>query len=267
MTQPTLTAPPVESPDESPDNAPDAGMFAAVAASALQTIPCEHLYMRNVFSPRFYASLLALMPARHRFHDLRHKDALRADGSSSRLRMYLYPEHLWRLPPEQRALWRSISRVLRSAGLQTEFKRKFRQSLETRFGRAIDELDFYPIPILVCDLPGYCIGIHADVPSKAITVQFYLPKDNAQRHLGTVFHHGRSGEEAERTVAMDFLPASGYAFAVVERESWHSVRRTSEADGERFSIMLTYYVQDTPKAWFKRRYDRFRSFFGVGPKG
>jgi hypothetical protein len=246
---------------------PDERMLASIHDSVLANVPCEHLYMRNVFSPDVYARLLASMPARERFHDLRHKDAMRADGSSARLRMYLYPEQLWRLPAGQRAMWTAVSRTLRSRALQDAFKRKFRHSLETRFGRSIDQLDFYPIPILVRDQPGYRIGIHADVPAKAITVQFYLPSDNSQRHLGTVFHHGRSGPDAERTVAMDFLPASGYAFAVVEKESWHSVRQTSEADGERASIMLTYYVQDTPRAWFKRRWDRFRSFFGVGPKG
>ncbi len=246
---------------------PDERMLAAVHDSAPAIVPCEHVYMRDVFSPDFYARLLASIPARDRFHDLRHKDAMRADGSSARLRMYLYPEQLWRLPANQRALWTAVSRTLRSRALQDAFKRKFRQSLETRFGRSIDQLDFYPIPILVRDQPGYRIGIHADVPAKAITVQFYLPRDASQRHLGTVFHHGRSGPDAERTVAMDFMPASGYAFAVVEKESWHSVRQTTEADGERASIMLTYYVQDTPKAWIKRRWDRFRSFFGVGPKG
>jgi hypothetical protein len=246
---------------------PDERMLAAVHDSALAIVPCEHAYMRDVFSPDFYARLLASMPARERFHDLRHKDAMRADGSSARLRMYLYPEQLWRLPAEQRAMWTAVSRTLRSGALQEAFKRKFRRSLEGRFGRSIDQLDFYPIPILVRDQPGYRIGIHADVPAKAITVQFYLPRDGAQRHLGTVFHHGRSGPDAERTVAMDFMPASGYAFAVVEKESWHSVRQTTEADGERVSIMLTYYVQDTPRAWIKRRWDRFRSFFGVGPKG
>lgn len=264
MSQHTIDARGADLP-EAP--APDATLLAAVASSVVETSPCEHLYMRNVFAPAFYERLLALIPARERFHDLRHKDAMRADGSSARRRMYLYPEQLWRLPAEQRDMWRSISRVLRSQALQTEFKRKFRQSLETRFGRSIDQLDFYPIPILVCDLPGYQIGIHADVMAKAITVQFYLPKDTSQRHLGTVFHYGRSGPDAERTVAMDFMPASGYAFAVMERESWHSARRTTEADGERWTLMLTYYVQDTPKAWFKRRWDRFRTFFGRGPKG
>ncbi|MCQ9376248.1 hypothetical protein NMQ14_18540 [Methyloversatilis sp. XJ19-13] len=264
MSQPSLSVPVDAAPN---DSAPDTTMLRAVKASALQTSPFEHIYMQNVFSPGFYERLLKLIPARERFHDLRHKDAMRADGSSARRRMYLYPEHLWRLPAEQRALCGSISRVLRSRDMQDAFKLKFRQSLETRFGRSIDQIDLYPIPILVCDLPGYQIGIHADVMAKAITVQFYLPRDASQRHIGTVFHYGRTGPEAEKTIAMDFMPASGYAFAVMERESWHSARRTTEADGERRTLMLTYYVQDTPKAWFKRRWDRFRTFFGLGPKG
>lgn len=83
-------------------------------------------------------------------------------------------------------------RDARSRSLRDAFKQKFRQSLETRLGRPIDQLDFYPIPILVRYQPGYRIGIHADVPAKAITVQFYLPSDNSQRHLGTMFHHGRA---------------------------------------------------------------------------
>ena len=162
---------------------PDEQMLFAIRDSVARSAPFEHLYMREVFSPGFYARLLAMMPARDRFHDLRHKDAMRADGSSARLRMYLYPEQLWRLPAEQRAMWTAVSRTLRSGALQEAFKRKFRRSLEGRFGRSIDRLDFYPIPILLRDQPGYRIGIHADVPAKAITVQFYLPRDGAQRHL------------------------------------------------------------------------------------
>jgi hypothetical protein len=242
-------------------------LTAAVVASALESRPFEHVYMTEVFSPLFYERLLALLPAKDRFHDLRHRDALRADGSSTRRRMYLFPEQLWGLPKAERALWREISQALLSPELQAAFKQKFRQSIETRFGRSIDQLSFYPIPILVCDLPGYKIGIHSDVLSKAITVQFYLPRDGSQRHLGTTFHDGRDGEAAERTKTMPFMPATGYAFAVMARESWHSVRQTGETDGERYSIMLTYYVQDTFKAWWKRRYDRARSFLGLGPKG
>ena len=36
---------------------------------------------------------------------------------------------------------------------------------------------------------------------------------------------------------------------------WHSVNPGS-TDGERCSLMLTYYVQDGVRAWCKRRYAR-----------
>jgi hypothetical protein len=242
-------------------------LAAAVTRSTLEEHRFEHIYMTSVFTPTFYGELLGHLPSTRRFHPLRHRDAVAADGSSTRLRMYLYPERVALLPGAQRAIWMPVARALRSTVLQEAIKQKFQRSLESRFQRPVASLRFYPIAILVRDRPGYRIGIHADALSKAITVQYYLPRDDGQRHLGTVFHDGRDGEAARRTKHLSFLPASGYAFAVMPRESWHSVPRTRAADGDRHSIMLTYYVQDTAKLWLERRYDRCRSFFGLGPRG
>ncbi|MFM9917709.1 MAG: hypothetical protein ACKVOX_18055 [Rhizobacter sp.] len=239
--------------------------IAAIDRAPLESQPCDHVCLSDLFPQAFYRQLLSSLPEIEHFHELRHRDALRADGSSTRLRLFLYPEQLWSLPAAIRARWLPLSRLLCSRELQEAFKRKFRRALEARFGCGIDQLNFYPIPIIVRDLPGYRIGIHADVLKKAITVQFYLPEDSSQKHLGTVFHEGSSGEAALRTRKMPFLPACGYAFPVQQLESWHSAETTTEADGERRSIMLTYYVQNTPKTWFMRRLDRLRSFFGVHP--
>jgi hypothetical protein len=82
-----------------------------------------------------------------------------------------------------------------------------------------------------------------------------------------VFHDGRDGDAALRTRKLPYLARSGYAFPVVPNASWHSVPQTAAADGERYSIMLTYYVQRAPLTWLKRRIDRARCYFGVGPKG
>ncbi|MCW5621600.1 MAG: hypothetical protein KIS79_10880 [Burkholderiales bacterium] len=242
-------------------------LLRAVAQSALRTHPCVHSYFEHLFPADFYLRLLANLPPRACFHELRHRDAMRADGSSTRLRMYLYPENLWRIPAPQRGLWSAVADVLMSGEVQDAFKRKFRDTLEARFRRSVEDLSFYPVPILVRDQPGYRIGIHADVGSKAITVQFYLPGDGSQRHLGTVFHAGRDGAAAEEITTMSFMPNTGYAFPVVPHASWHSVMTTGSTDGERCSLMLTYYVQDGVRAWCKRRYDRARSLVGLGPRG
>jgi len=239
----------------------------AVERSELRHSPFDHIYMVNVLSPSAYEALLAQMPDRRFYHELRHEDAMRADGHSTRLRMYLYPELLRHLPPAQRSAWTEIGRAFCSPLLEKAFRRKFSSVLEARFGKPASQIGLYPVPILLRDQPGYRIGIHADSPSKAITVQFYLPPDEQQQHLGTIFHEGNRGERAERTIQMPFMPATGYAFPVSLTESWHSAARTSEADGERVSMMVTYYVADGLTGQLKYRLRRAALRAGIHPKG
>ena len=240
---------------------------AAVDRSALRHDPFDHIYMEQVLDAGHYEALLAAMPDRRFYHELSHRDAIRPDGSSTRLRMYLYPELLSGLPPRQREVWMPITRALCSRQLEDALKRKFRAALENRFGKSIDRIGVYPIPILLRDQPGYRIGIHADALSKAITVQFYLPHDASQRHVGTLFHEGEDGEAAGRTTQMPFMPATGYAFPVSEQKSWHSAATTTQADGERVSMMVTYYASDNLPMWLKYRLRRLGLRFGIHPKG
>jgi hypothetical protein len=242
-------------------------LTAAAERSALRQYPFDHIYMENVFDPESYSALLDAMPDRRFYHELSHRDAMRTDGSSTRLRLYLYPELLWRLPARQRRVWMPIARALCSRKLQEAFKRKFRTVLEQRFGKPAERIGLYPVPILLRDQPGYRIGIHSDVKSKAITVQYYLPIDESQRHIGTVFHEGETGDMAEKATPLPFMPATGYAFPVALTKSWHSAPLTTEADGERVSMMVTYYVADRPAAWILRRLRRAALFFGLSPKG
>src|SRR5262245_34330423 len=173
---------------------PGGDIVRCVEASALETKPFDHVYMEGVFPAGYYRQLLDRLPDVRRYRELRNRDAMQPDGRSARRKFYLYPEMIALLPAEQRAFWLELSRALRSQTLQEVFKHKFRAALERRFGRSIDRLWFYPVPMLLRDLGGYRIGIHGDSVSKAITVQFYLPADDAQSHLGTVFHEGRQGE-------------------------------------------------------------------------
>ena len=231
-------------------------MVSAVDRARLRKKPFDHIYMEDVLDPESYRALLEAMPDRRSFHELRHRDALRTDGSSTRLRMYLFPELLRRLPEKQQRVWMQVARALRSPALEDAFKRKFRAPLEERFGKRIEKVGLFPIPILLRDQPGYRIGIHADKETKAITVQFYLPKDESQRHIGTIFHEEKSAEGAERTTQMPFMPSSGYAFPVSLTKSWHSAATTAPSDGERVSMMVTYYIADNFAArlyWQARR--------------
>ena len=237
--------------------APVVGQLVAAADRAvLRHKPFDHVYMEDVLEPGTYAALLAAMPECRFYHDLRHRDAVRTDGSSTRLRMYLYPELLWRLPAEQKRVWLPLARALCSRRLEAAFKRKFRRALEERFGKPAQSIGMYPVPILLRDQPGYRISIHSDVPTKAITVQFYLPSDQSQGHLGTIFHEGDRGAAAKNRTQMAFMPSSGYAFPVSLTKSWHSAAQTIDEDGERVTMMVTYYVADSLFTWLKYRVRR-----------
>ena len=235
-----------------------------VESTELTTKPFDHVYLRDVLPPSLYPTLLERLPATSRYRELRHRDALRPDGTSARRKFYLFPEHVMLLPAEQRAFWLPIARELRSRDVQDAFKRRFRTALERRFGRPIDKLSFYPVPTLLRDFGGYRIGIHGDSMSKAMTVQLYLPPDDSQAHLGTRLHEGRNGDGAARVVRLAFLPATGYAFPVIRHESWHSVAQTAESDGVRNSLMLSYYVQDRASDWIVERLKRVWLFLIYG---
>src|SRR4051794_12499532 len=115
-------------------------LVAAVDRAELRQKPFDHIAMEEGLDAAAYATLLAALPHKRFFHDLKHKDAVRDDGSSTRLRMYLFPELLYRLPADQRRIWRKMSRALCSSSLQAAFKRKFRGALEERFGKSAEKI-------------------------------------------------------------------------------------------------------------------------------
>src|SRR5882724_2875158 len=117
----------------SPMATPEFDLVRVVDRSPLLDAPFDHIQMENVFPPDFYRQMLNGLPAREKFHQLYHRDALRNDGSSTRLRMYLYRENLWRLPQAQRRIWSKVVAALSSPALELAFKRKFRVALEDRF--------------------------------------------------------------------------------------------------------------------------------------
>ena len=119
------------------------------------------------------------MPDRRSYHELRHRDALRKDGSSTRLRMYLYPEVLWRLPDEQRKGVAADRPSALSKELEEGVQRQVRAALEKRFGKPVEEIGVYAIPILLRDQPGYKISVHSNVPTKAITVRLLSSTDES----------------------------------------------------------------------------------------
>jgi len=131
--------------------------------------------------------------------------------------------------------------------------------LEKRFGPGYARTGFFPIPILTRDIPGYRISPHTDTHWKGITVQLYLPRDASTSHIGTIFHERLPNTNLKKVTQMQFVPNSGYAFAV-DDNSWHSADPVGSEVKTRDSILLTYFVDAGPLRILRNRGKRLGNF-------
>lgn len=223
--------------------------------------PFFHLEFDRVFPDDTYAQILALMPessdyrpmhGRSKGHDL-------ADGTHTRVKIDLFPEYIRNLPAEKRALWDVVGRALCSEPVKQAFIKRLAPGLSKRFGADFAKVGMYPIPILTRDIPGYLITPHTDTRWKGITVQLYLPKDDANTDIGTIFHEKLPDGSMPKKAQMHFAPNTGYAFAV-GNDTWHSADPVHNRVKTRDSILLTYFVDQGLLKVLRNRGKRIGNF-------
>src|SRR5205809_2308989 len=187
--------------------------------------PFYHLRFDRVFPDDFYAAVLEAMPVGvGGYRALSGKAKLRnvtAEGKPTRTKIDLFPEYIRHLPPKKREEWGLAGRVLRSKELGKAFVKRLAPGLKRRFGADFAKVRMYPVPILTRDTAGYFITAHSDTLWKGITVQFYLPPDNATQQIGTIFHEALPNGKKPKNAQLLFSPNSASAFAVPVN-TWHS---------------------------------------------
>jgi hypothetical protein len=235
-------------------------VVAAIDAAPRSDDPFLHLTFTGIFPVDTYAAMLEAMPSASDYRALpgRGGSNLRTDGSSTRVKIDLFPEYIRHLTPEKRPVWTTVGQALCSQAVRDTFIRRLAPGLERRFGTDYGKVGMYPIPILTRDIPGYRIRPHTDTHWKGITVQLYLPRDDAWADIGTVFHSRKNGE-LKREKQMRFAPNSGYAFAVTD-DSWHSADPVHERVTTRDSILLTYFVDRGALRVLRNRGKRIGNF-------
>ena len=206
----------------------------SIWSCARDTDPFLHIRMQDCMLPSFYAKLLANLPDASAYRDLEHRDAKREDGTSTRQQFTFRDKELAGLPEHQRELWTTV----RDAFTSLEVAEALRRTLDIN-----PTLKTKPRLMLIRDFPGYRIGIHPDSPSKVITCQFYLTETSGS-HKGNNFYRNKPGG-FELVKTMPFEPNTGYAFAV-KHNSWHGVDLVTPEQGERNSLILIQYLEDTP---------------------
>jgi hypothetical protein len=212
------------------------------AARAVEK-PFFHLEFDRVFPDDVYANIVRLMPVTRDYRPMhgRSKGHDLEDGTHTRVKIDLFPEYIRNLPAEKRALWDVVGRALCSEKVKQAFVRRLAPGLRKRFGEGFAKVGMYPIPILTRDIPGYRITPHTDTHWKGITVQFYLPPDEANTDIGTIFHDVLADGSKPKAAQMRFAPNTGYAFAVGD-DTWHSADPVHDRVKTRDSILLTYFV-------------------------
>lgn len=223
--------------------------------------PFFHLVLDRIFPDDVYAEMQELMPSANHFRALagRGNVNIRTDGSSTRVKVDLFPEYLRHLEGRRKELWNLIGAALCSDTVRDAFVEKLEPGLRRRFGDAYKPSDFFPIPMLTRDTSGYRIPEHTDTHWKGITIQLYLPPDERLNGVGTVFSSKNPGGGFTRVKQMEFVPNHGYAFAVGDN-TWHSVDPTGELPISRDSILHTYFVDQTAFQKTRNRGKRVGNF-------
>ena len=204
--------------------------------------PFYHLEFDRVFPEDVYKSMLAALPVYADYRPMHGRSKKRdAMGASTRVKIDLFPEYIRHLPSAKRTVWNVVGKALCSEPVKNAFRRRLAPAMERRFGPGSAKVGMFPIPILTRDIPGYKIPPHTDTHWKGITVQLYLPPDEAHTNIGTIFHEELPGGGLTKTMQMRFAPNSGYAFAV-DKDTWHSADPVGPEVTTRDSILLTYFV-------------------------
>jgi hypothetical protein len=236
-------------------------VVANIEASKRFEKPFCHLEFDRVFPDDVYDEMLLQMPEAGDYRPLEghNKGNVQADGTSTRVKIDLFPEYIRHLPKQKREIWEIVGRALCSNEVLGAFVRGLAPGLESRFGPNYANVGMYAIPVLMRDVPGYRITPHTDTHWKGITVQFYLPRDNSTPHIGTIFHDRKVDRSMPKAAQMQFVPNSGYAFAVTDR-SWHSAETVGPEVKTRDSILLTYFVDAGLLRFMRNRGKRVGNF-------
>jgi len=238
------------------------GFVTGMVEAALQVeVSFYHLEFARVFPEDIYAAMLEAMPVASDYRPMSGRARARATSGEppTRVKLDLFPEYIRHLSPEKRAVWDVVGRALRSEEVKAAFVRRLAPALARRSGAAYARGGLYPIPILTRDIPGYLITPHTDTNWKGITVQLYLPKDDANVDIGTIFHEKLPDGSMPKRAQMRFAPNTGYAFAVGD-DTWHSADPVHNRVKTRDSILLTYFVDSGLLRTIRNRGKRIGNF-------
>ncbi len=228
----------------------------AVKSTEAAEEPYCHYYIENIFPPDIYDQIIDNLPAKSFYKPLNLKEWSRANGESTRDRLFLSDEGLVGLPKKTRDLWQSIARALTSEQLKQVIFAKLAKDIALRFDCTmsdVPDIQAYPRAVLMRDTEGYRIKPHPDGTNRIVTMLYYLPRDARHEDLGTSVYVRQPwtkrflGNGFKEVGRFPFRPNSSCAFVVnrlPNKTSWHGRELVGADAGVRNLILCQYRVSD-----------------------
>jgi hypothetical protein len=231
-------------------------LISAIEKTNARDEPYCHYYLENAFPPDVYEDMLNHLPEAEDYRPLNLKEWSRANGESTRDRLFLSEEGLANLPTKTRKFWQTIASTLTSEALKRVIFTKLAKDIALRFACPVSDvpdIKGYPRAVLMRDTEGYRIKPHPDGTNRIVTMLYYLPRDKSQEDLGTSVYVRQSwtkrllGDKFKEVARFPFRPNSSCAFVVnrlPEKTSWHGREIVSADAGVRNLILCQYRVSD-----------------------
>lgn len=217
--------------------------------------PYPHFYVPEVFPADFYQRIQQNLPDPAAMIPIEQARAVR--GYKERFVLGLDDSHLATLPDAKRVFWEELRGWLIGDRFKALVMSKFKPFIDQRFGGNAD-VRFHDEGLLVQDITDYNLGPHTDAPRKVVTMLFYLPSDESQRHLGTSIYVPKDSEfrcpggphyKRDQFVRMHtnpFAPNSLFAFFKTDN-SFHGVEPVADPDCRRWLLLYDIYVHDVAR--------------------
>jgi len=134
-------------------------VVGSIEAGKASNEPFFHLEFDRIFPDDVYAAILRAMPSAADYRPLpgRGGGNLLPDGSSTRVKIDLFPEYTRHLPPAKRDVWDLVGRALCSSPVQAAFMRRLAPGLERRFGPTYADVGMLCKPFNTAEVE-HCVG-------------------------------------------------------------------------------------------------------------
>jgi hypothetical protein len=224
-----------------------------VANTPVNIFPYAHFYVSNVFPRAFYSDLQKNLPDPQAMTSLAETGRVTPGAYKERFILPLNEEGLAKLPEDKRKFWHDTIAWLIHGHFGEVMMRKFGPIVHERF-KNFPGAQFFYEGLLVNDVTNYSLGPHADAPRKVITMLFYLPADESQKHLGTSIYVPKDrsftsdtgahfkAQDFDLVTTMPFLPNSLFAFARTD-SSFHGVEPVNDPNTRRWLLLFDIYAR------------------------